>query len=92
MIEGDIRTLSYDHETAKVERAFLASLELRYEFESGMTLRSLSCYQYNRNTYLADTDVSQAPLEFGSGQVTDYFMGEKQYSQEIKIISPVSGT
>ena len=88
---GDIRTLSYDNETAKVERAFLASLELRYELASGLTLRSLSCYQYKRNTYLADTDASQAPPALGGGQATDYFAGEKQYSQEINIISPTTG-
>jgi len=88
---GDIRTLSYDHETAKVERAFLASLELRYEFAGGLTLRSLSGYQYKRNTYLADTDASQAPLMLGGGQVTDYFAGERQYSEEINIISPTDG-
>lgn len=88
---GDIRTLSYDNETAKVERAFLASLELRYEFMNGLTLRSLSGYQYKRNTYLADTDASQAPPQVGGGQATDYFAGEKQYSQEINIISPTSG-
>jgi iron complex outermembrane receptor protein len=88
---GDIRTLSYDNETAKVERAFLASLELRYELDSGLTLRSLSGYQYKRNSYLADTDASQAPLAVGGGQATDYFAGERQYSQEINIISPTSG-
>lgn len=88
---GDIRTLSYDNETAKVERAFLSSLELRYEFTGGLTLRSLSGYQYKRNTYLADTDASRAPAEAGGGQATDYFAGEKQYSQEINIISPTSG-
>lgn len=88
---GDIRTLSYDNETAKVERAFLASLELRHEFASGLTLRSLSGYQYKRNTYLADTDASQAPPGAGGGQATDYFAGEKQYSQEINIISPTYG-
>ena len=87
---GDIRTLSYDNETAKVERAFLASLELRYEFAGGLTLRSLSGYQYKRNAYLADTDASQAPPEAGGGQATDYFAGEKQYSQEINIISPTA--
>jgi iron complex outermembrane receptor protein len=88
---GDIRTLSYDNETAKVERAFISSLELRYEFAGGITLRSLSGYQYKRNNYLADTDASQAPLALGGGQATDYFAGEKQYSEEINIISPTDG-
>ncbi|MBU0557295.1 MAG: TonB-dependent receptor [Alphaproteobacteria bacterium] len=88
---GDIRTLSYDHETAKVERAFLASAELRYEFGGGLVLRSLSGYQYKRNTYLADTDASQAPPSAGGGLSTDYFAGEKQYNQEINVISPTDG-
>lgn len=91
--EDDIRTLNYDSPTSKVERAFLASMELRYEFPSGITLRSLSGYQYKRNDYFADTDATDAPPtpEIGGGQVTDYFAGERQYSQEINLISPTSG-
>jgi iron complex outermembrane receptor protein len=88
---GDIRTLSYDHLTAKVERALLASAELRYEFASGLVVRSLSGYQYKRNTYLTDTDASQAPPSAGGGLATDYFAGEKQYNEEINVISPTDG-
>lgn len=88
---GDIRTLSYDNDTSKVERQFLSSLELRYEFANGVTLRSLSGYQHKRNNYLSDTDASTAPPSAGGGQATDYFAGEKQYSQEINLISPTTG-
>jgi iron complex outermembrane receptor protein len=88
---GDIRTLNYDSETSKVERAFLASAELRYEFAGGLVLRSLSGYQYKRNTYLADADATRAPPAAGGGLVTDYFAGEKQYNQEINLISPSDG-
>ncbi|WP_137681324.1 TonB-dependent receptor [Aurantiacibacter suaedae] len=87
----DIRTLDYDTDTSKVERAFIASLELRYEFASGLTLRSLSGYQYKRNTYVSDADGTQAPPSAGGGLVTDYFAGERQYSEEINLISPTSG-
>ena len=88
---GDIRTLSYDTDVSKVERAFIASLEVRYELAGGLTVRSLSGYQYKRNEYVADADATQAPPAAGGGQITDYFAGERQYSQEINLISPTAG-
>lgn len=84
---GDIRTLSFDTETSGRELAFISSLELRQELDSGLVFRSLSGYQYKRVIYLTDVDATQAP----GGVNEDYFAGERQYSQEINIISPTDG-
>jgi len=89
--EGDIYTLSYDTPTKLRERAIIASLELRQEFDSGIVLRSLSGYQYKRINALNDVDASQAPVDVGGDISEVYFAGEKQYSQEFNLISPTTG-
>ncbi|MEO7691355.1 MAG: TonB-dependent receptor [Sphingomonas sp.] len=88
---GDIRTLSFDHVTGNHDLAFLAGLELRQELANGIVIRSLSGYQNKRIKNLYDLDGSQAPLAAGGDTSQDYFAGERQYSQEINIISPTSG-
>ena len=88
---GDLRTLSYDAPTSHREKATLASLELRQELSNGVILRSLSGYQYKRIFSFDDLDGSQAPPAAGGQSTWDYFAGEKQYSEEINIISPTAG-
>ena len=98
---GDIYTLSFDTPTQRRERAVQASLELRQELANGIVLRSLSGFQHKRINTLVDDDASQAPFlipvtnappQIIGGEVSsDYFAGEKQYSQEINIISPTDG-
>jgi iron complex outermembrane receptor protein len=89
---GDIRTLSFDTPTALHEHAFIASLELRKEFAGGTVLRSLSGYQNKRIDALVDVDGSQAPLPAGGDLQQDYHAAERQYSEEINLISPTGGT
>jgi len=88
---GDIRTLSYDTPTSIRERAFITSLELKQEFDSGVVLRSLTGYQHKRINGLVDLDASQAPVSLDGQVVQDYFAGEKQWSEEINLISPTGG-
>jgi iron complex outermembrane receptor protein len=88
---GDLRTLSYDAATSHREKATIASLELREELTNGIVLRSLSGYQYKRIFSFDDLDGSQAPPAFGGQSTWDYFAGEKQYSEEINVISPTDG-
>jgi iron complex outermembrane receptor protein len=88
---GDIRTLSYDTPTSHRERALIGSLELRYEFDSGIVLRSLSGYQHKRMFSLDDIDGAQVPIAVGGDISWDYFAAEKQYSEEINVISPTDG-
>ncbi|MEL0211480.1 MAG: TonB-dependent receptor, partial [Novosphingobium sp.] len=84
---GDIRTISFDTPVANRERAFQASLELRQELASGITLRSVTGYQNKRINALNDVDASAGP----GGIAEDYFAGERVYTQEINIISPTEG-
>jgi iron complex outermembrane receptor protein len=88
---GDIWTLSFDAPTGNRDLAFIAGLELRQELANGIVIRSLSGYQNKRIKNLYDLDASQAPLAAGGDTSQDYFAGERQYSQEINIISPTSG-
>jgi len=88
---GDERTLSYDAATSQQERSYQAALELNYDFENGVTLRSLSGYQRKRNEYLQDTDATQVPISPTGGFVVDYYARENKFSQEINLISPTGG-
>jgi iron complex outermembrane receptor protein len=88
---GDERTLSFDTPTSHDEKALIGSLELREELANGIVLRSLTGYQHKRIYSLDDIDGSQAPAAAGGELTWDYFAGEKQYSEEINIISPTDG-
>ena len=88
---GDIRTLSFDAATSHRERALIAGLELNQEFDSGVVLRSLSGYQHKRVFSVDDLDGSSADVSVGGDVQWDYFAGEKQYSQELNLISPTAG-
>jgi len=88
---GDIRTLSFDEPVSIRERAFITSLELRQELANGIIFRSISGYQNKRISALIDLDASQAPVTVGGQLSQDYFAGERQYSEEINLISPTGG-
>ena len=88
---GNIRTLSFDTATSHRERALIAGVELNQEFDSGVVLRSLSGYQHKRIFSVDDLDGSPAGVAVGGEVQWDYFAGEKQYSQELNLISPTSG-
>ncbi|WP_308366242.1 MULTISPECIES: TonB-dependent receptor domain-containing protein [unclassified Microbulbifer] len=85
------RDVHYDEPTANRDRADITSLEMRYELDNGVVLRSLIGYQHKRLNNLYDVDASPAPLSVGGDISQDYFAGEKQLSQEINIISPTNG-
>lgn len=85
------RDVNYDAPTANRDRAEITSLEVRYELSNGIVLRSLTGYQNKRLNNLYDNDASVAPVTAGGELSQDYFAGEKQYSEEINIISPTDG-
>jgi iron complex outermembrane receptor protein len=89
---GDIRTLAYDVDTSHREKALIAGLTLEQEFDNGIILRSLSGYQHKRIYSVDDIDGTMADVSEGGDVWWDYFASEKQYSQEINLISPTSGT
>lgn len=88
---GDQFTLSYDTPTRHRERAFISSLELKQAFSNGVTLRSLSGYQDKTIDSLDDIDASQAPAAVGGQERWDYYADEKQYSEELNLLSPTTG-
>ena len=88
---GDDRTMSFDTPTSHREKAQIASLELKQELPNGVVFRSLTGYQYKRIFSFDDLDGSQAPASAGGEITWDYFAGERQYSEEINVISPTEG-
>jgi len=88
--ESQRYTLNYDSPTSNFERAFTAELELKYETPGGLVVRSLSGYQNKRinNAYDLDaTNAASTPAMFGP-QTETQFVREREYTQEINIISP----
>lgn len=85
---GDIYTLSFDTPVAMREKAFITSLELRQAFSNGVVLRSLGGYQSKTIEGVNDIDASQAPIAVGGDIRENYYARERQYSEEINLISP----
>ncbi|MBB5732858.1 iron complex outermembrane receptor protein [Altererythrobacter atlanticus] len=91
----DIRELTYNAPTLNHERAVNSSLELRYDLDSGIVLRSVTGYTNKRINNLYDNDGALAPSDTDPtasfNQVQDQFVRERQWTQEINIISPTEG-
>lgn len=87
--------LTYDDDTQNDERPRQSSLELRYQFGNGITLRSLSGYQNKRifNLYDSDGTVQQDPPDPLLPRGTqDQYVRERLWTQEFNLISPTGGT
>jgi iron complex outermembrane receptor protein len=86
--------LVYNTRTRLDDYAERYSLELRYTFDGGIVLRSLSGYQHLKEVRIDDGDASAAPIgAFPSGTFTHHVIGPKNdyYSQEVNLISPDDG-
>lgn len=86
-------TVNYDTPTSNFERAFATVLEMKYEFDGGLTLRSVSAYQNKRVYLVNDTDatsLNRGNSTFNSTAGANN-VRERVYSQEINIISPDNG-
>ncbi len=92
---ANFRELTYNAPTLNHERAFNSSLELRYELDGGVVLRSLSGYTNKRINNLYDTDgANQASLIDPTASfmgTMDQFVREREWTQEFNIISPTDG-
>jgi iron complex outermembrane receptor protein len=92
---ADIRELTYNAPTLNDERAFHSSLELRYELNGGIVLRSVSGYLNKRIDNLYDSDgammASATNPAASFNQVMDQFVRERQWTQEFNVISPTDG-
>nr|WP_166177451.1 TonB-dependent receptor [Altererythrobacter segetis] len=97
--QPDIRTLTYNAPTKVHERGFQSSLEMRYEFDGGVVLRSVSGYVNKRMNNLYDMDAAmtqltptpQNPAPASATQTQDQFVREREWVQEVNIISPTDG-
>lgn len=87
---GDIRTLSFDTPTSGRERAFISSLETRYETDGGLVVRYLGGYQNKQVDLLNDVD-SAALASPPPSVIGVQHLRERQDSHEINIISPTTG-
>lgn len=83
---NDLRILAYDSPTKNHERGILSSLELRYTLNSGIVLRSVSGYSNRRINNLYDLDATALLT-----QTEDQYVREREWSEEINIISPTDG-
>lgn len=85
--------VKYDSPVANFERAFATVLEMKYQFDGGLTLRSLSAYQNKRLSSLNESDATA--LNPGNSTLNQAASAnnvrERVYSQEINIISPDTG-
>ena len=85
-VTGGPYELNYNSPTRFNEHALMNSLELRYETESGIVLRSLTGVQSKYVDMLTDVDATARASNFN-----DQFVRERQWSQEFNIISPTGG-
>jgi iron complex outermembrane receptor protein len=85
-VTGGIYELNYNSPTKFDEHALMNGLELRYETDSGIVLRSLSGVQDKKIRVWWDVDATTRLANF-----QDQYVRERQYSQEFNIISPTSG-
>jgi iron complex outermembrane receptor protein len=85
-VTGGVYDLNYNSPTKFNERASMNGLELRYETDSGIVLRSLSGLQDKQIRVWWDLDATTRLMNF-----QDQSVRERQYSQEFNIISPTTG-
>ncbi len=88
-VPEDQFTLANDSPAQNDETGKQASLELRYDTASGITIRSVSGYQHKEINNLYDLDRSVTP---GLPQITqEQYVRERVWTEEINIISPTDG-
>jgi iron complex outermembrane receptor protein len=84
---SDPFVLDYDRTDLKRnERSIRNALEVKYVLPSGVTLRSVSGYQYGDQHFINDNDGTSSPEAYQDQSIID-----RVYSQEINLISPVGG-
>jgi iron complex outermembrane receptor protein len=82
---ADPFVLAYDRtDIQRNERSLRNSLEVKYVLPSGVTLRSVSGYQYGDQHFINDNDGTRSPEAYQDQSIID-----RVYSQEINLISPV---
>ncbi len=83
--------LDYNSPEQQLDRADRYSLELRYILPDGITLRSLSGYQYLFEQRADDIDASAAPVGAGGSYELHTIGPDPYWSEEFDLISPDTG-
>ena len=83
----NLRTLNFDQPEQNNERTLRNSLEIKYELPDGITLRSVTGFQYSKVVDLYDTDASNGP----PAQYEAQDVSERPITQEFNILSPTGG-
>ncbi|HEY5409543.1 MAG TPA: TonB-dependent receptor plug domain-containing protein [Caulobacteraceae bacterium] len=83
----DLRTLNFDQPEKNNEHAIRNSLEIKYQLSDGITLRSVTGFQYNKVIDLYDSDASNGP----PAQYEAQDVSERPITQEFNILSPDNG-
>ncbi len=83
----NLRTLNFDQPEKNNEKSLRNSLEIKYQLSDGITLRSVTGFQYNKVVDIYDTDASNgSPAQYEAQDVS-----ERPITQEINILSPSDG-
>jgi iron complex outermembrane receptor protein len=84
--------LSSDAHLAGVEHGLRSVLQVSYKFANGMTLRSISGYQYGKTIYDLDLDGTSLVAPAGPGpQIYTVVGTDRTTSEEINLVSPDKG-
>jgi iron complex outermembrane receptor protein len=74
-----------------IERQFRAVLQLNYEFDNGITVKSITGYQLGKVAAIIDANGAATPTGLG-GEITYHAKSiDRTVSQEIDIVSPSTG-
>ena len=86
--------LNYDREDPRNdERSVRSGLELKYKFADGISLRSMSGYQYGQLNMMFDEDATIAPTASSNlpGSYQPQVIHERVTTQEFDVLSPETG-
>ena len=80
--------VDYDSPSENHERGLISSVELRYNFDNGLTLRSLTGYQDKNIHNLIDQDATAENTPANPQLFWDQRVREREWTEEINILSP----
>jgi iron complex outermembrane receptor protein len=84
--------LTSDAHLAGVERGVRSVLQISYAFANGLTLRSISGYQYGKTIYDLDFDGTSRVAPAGPGPLIYTVVGtDRTYSEELNLVSSDTG-
>jgi iron complex outermembrane recepter protein len=84
--------LTSDAHLAGIERGARSVLQVSYQFDNHMTLRSIAGYQWNQNSYELDYDGTDKVPPAGVGPLIYTVTGtDRTVSEELNLLSPEEG-